>query len=53
VPLKRKYGDKISALARSRIHYIIKETFLSAFKATFERRCLHQRTFAQALRVLD
>jgi hypothetical protein len=36
-PLKRKYSDKISALARSRIHYISKETFLPAFKATFKK----------------
>jgi hypothetical protein len=35
--LKRKYSDEISALARSRIHYISKETFLPAFKATFEK----------------
>jgi hypothetical protein len=36
-PLKRKYGDAISALVRSRIHYISKETFLPAFKSTFEK----------------
>jgi hypothetical protein len=36
-PLKRKYGDEISALARNRIYYISKETFLLAFKATFEK----------------
>ena len=36
-PLKRVYGDEISALARSRIHYINKETFLPAFKATFSK----------------
>jgi hypothetical protein len=35
--LKRKYSDEISALARSRIHHISKETFLPAFKATFEK----------------
>jgi hypothetical protein len=35
--LKRKYGDAISALARSRIHYISKETFLPAFKSTFDK----------------
>ena len=29
------YSDKISALARSRIHHINKETFLPAFKAAF------------------
>jgi hypothetical protein len=33
--LKRHYGDGISLLARSRIHYIDKETFLPAFKAAF------------------
>ena len=36
-PLKRKYNDEISALARYRIHYISKETFLLAFKATFKK----------------
>ena len=36
-PLKRKYGDAISVLARSRVHHISKETFLPTFKATFEK----------------
>jgi hypothetical protein len=36
-PLKRSYGDEISALARSRIHHINKQTFLPAFKAAFEK----------------
>jgi hypothetical protein len=36
-PLKRKYSDAISALARSRIYYISKETFLPAFKSTFNK----------------
>jgi hypothetical protein len=36
-PLKRIYSDEISALARSRIHYINKQTFLPAFKAAFEK----------------
>ena len=36
-PLKRVYSDEISALARSRIHHINKETFLPAFKATFSK----------------
>jgi hypothetical protein len=36
-PLKRKYSDAISALARSRIYYISKETFLLAFKLTFNK----------------
>jgi hypothetical protein len=35
--LKRYYGDGISLLARSRIYYIDKETFLLAFKAAFEK----------------
>ena len=35
--LKRYYGDRISLLARSRIYYINKETFLLAFKAAFEK----------------
>jgi hypothetical protein len=36
-PLKRMYGDEISALARSRVHHIDKETFLPAFKAAFSQ----------------
>jgi hypothetical protein len=36
-PLKRKYSDEILALARNRIYYISKETFLLAFKATFKK----------------
>jgi hypothetical protein len=35
--LKRHYGDGISLLARSRIYYINKETFLLAFKAAFKK----------------
>jgi hypothetical protein len=35
--LKRHYGDGISLLARSRVYYIDKETFLPAFKAAFEK----------------
>jgi hypothetical protein len=35
--LKRYYGDGISLLARSRIYYIDKETFLPAFKAAFKK----------------
>ena len=35
--LKRVYSDEISALARSRIYYINKETFLLAFKVTFSK----------------
>ena len=36
-PLKRKYGDAVSGLARNRTNYISKETFLPAFKAAFEQ----------------
>ena len=36
-PLKRRYGDQISALARNRIHFISKETFLQAFKPAFQQ----------------
>jgi hypothetical protein len=35
--LKRYYGDRISLLARSRIYYINKETFLLAFKVAFKK----------------
>ena len=35
--LKRLYSDGISALARNRINYISKETFLPVFKAAFSK----------------
>jgi hypothetical protein len=35
--LKRAYGDEISALARDRIYYINKQTFLLAFKVAFKK----------------
>jgi hypothetical protein len=35
--LKRYYSDGISLLARSRIYYINKDTFLLAFRAAFEK----------------
>jgi hypothetical protein len=34
-PLKRSYSNSILALARNYIYYISKETFLLAFKATY------------------
>jgi hypothetical protein len=34
-PLKRRYGDVVSGLARNRTHYISKEAFLPAFKTAF------------------
>ncbi|KAF1922938.1 DDE-domain-containing protein, partial [Didymella exigua CBS 183.55] len=37
LPLKRLYGDEVSALARSYIYYINKETFLPAFKLVFSK----------------
>jgi hypothetical protein len=36
-PLKRRYGDAVSGLARNRTHYISKETFRPAFKTAFEQ----------------
>jgi hypothetical protein len=35
--LKRLYSNAILALARSRIYYINKETFLLAFKVAFKK----------------
>jgi hypothetical protein len=35
--LKRYYSDRILLLARSRIYYINKETFLLAFRAAFKK----------------
>jgi hypothetical protein len=37
LPLKHLYGDKVLALAHSRIYHINKETFLLAFKAAFSK----------------
>jgi hypothetical protein len=45
-PLKRIYGDEISALARSRIHHINKQTFLPAFKAAFEKTFTAENIYA-------
>ena len=36
-PLKRRYGDQISALARNRINFVSKESFLQAFKPAFRQ----------------
>jgi len=36
-PLKRRYGDEISALARNHTHHISKEDFLPAFKAVYDK----------------
>jgi hypothetical protein len=35
--LKRAYGDEILTLARDRIYYINKQTFLLAFKVAFKK----------------
>ena len=35
--LKRHYSDRISLLARSRIYYVNKETFLLAFKEAYKK----------------
>jgi hypothetical protein len=43
--LKRKYSDKILALARSRIYYISKETFLPTFKVTFKKVFILENTY--------
>jgi hypothetical protein len=45
-PLKRLYGDEILALARSRINYINKETFLLAFKAAFSKAFTIENIYA-------
>jgi hypothetical protein len=45
-PLKRLYGDEISALARSRINHINKETFLLAFKAAFSKAFTAENVYA-------
>jgi hypothetical protein len=35
--LKRYYSNRISLLARNRVYYISKETFLLAFKVAFKK----------------
>jgi hypothetical protein len=45
-PLKRIYSNKILALARSRIYYINKQTFLPAFKAAFEKTFTAENIYA-------
>jgi hypothetical protein len=44
--LKRLYGDEVSALARSCIYYINKETFLLAFKAAFSKAFTAENVYA-------
>ena len=41
-PLKRKYGDAILGLARNRIYYISKKTFLLAFKTAFKQSIMKE-----------
>jgi hypothetical protein len=43
--LKRKYSNEISALARSYIYYINKETFLLAFKLAFKRTFIAENIY--------
>jgi hypothetical protein len=45
-PLKRAYGDQISALARDRINYINKQTFLPAFKVAFKKAFIRENVYA-------
>jgi len=45
--LKRYYSDRISLLARSRIYYINKETFLLAFKEAFEKTFIPENVRAR------
>jgi hypothetical protein len=45
-PLKRAYGDAISALARNRTNHISKEAFLPAFKAAFTKAIIKENILA-------
>jgi hypothetical protein len=45
--LKRHYSDRISLLARSRIYYINKETFLPAFKLAFKKTFIAENVCAE------
>jgi hypothetical protein len=44
-PLKYSYSNSISALARNHIYYINKETFLLAFKATYEQTFTEENAY--------
>jgi hypothetical protein len=44
--LKRHYSDGISLLARCRIYYINKETFLPAFKAAYKKTFTQENIYA-------
>jgi hypothetical protein len=44
--LKRKYSNKILALAHSCIYYINKETFLLAFKLAFKKTFTAENIYA-------
>ncbi|EFQ94073.1 hypothetical protein PTT_08372 [Pyrenophora teres f. teres 0-1] len=41
-PLKRRYGNVVSGLARNRTNYISKESFLPAFKTAFEQSLIKE-----------
>jgi hypothetical protein len=44
--LKRYYSDGILLLARSRVYYINKETFLLAFKAAYKKTFTLENVYA-------
>jgi hypothetical protein len=45
LPLKHVYSNSILALAYNHIHYISKETFLSAFKAAYKQIFTKDNTY--------
>jgi hypothetical protein len=45
--LKRAYSDKILTLARDRIYYINKQTFLLAFKVAFKKAFIRENAYIE------
>jgi hypothetical protein len=43
--LKRYYSNRISLLARNRVYYISKETFLLAFKVAFKKTSTQENVY--------
>ena len=50
--LERYYSNRLSLLARSRIYYISKETFLLAFRIAFKKKFTLENVYVE-FKVLD
>lgn len=47
LPLKHIYSNSILALVHNHVHYISKETFLLAFKATYKQIFIKDNTYTE------